>query len=62
MSDEILDGKSEIPLNLPKEELLALLLMAHERDMTFNDFVEEALRNFLAEVEKNPEAYKNVQS
>jgi hypothetical protein len=62
MSDEILDGKSEIPLNLPKEELLALLLMAHERDMTFNDFVEEALRNFLVEVEKNPEAYKNVQS
>jgi hypothetical protein len=25
--------------------------MAHERDMTFNDFVEEALRHALVEVE-----------
>ena len=58
MTDKKMTGKEDIPLNLPKEELFYLMLMAHERDITFNQFVEEALKEFLAEAEKNPDLFK----
>jgi hypothetical protein len=58
MSEEVIDGKEDIPLNLPKEELFLLMMMAHERDITFNQLVEEALREFLTLVEKDPELWK----
>ena len=47
MSEEILDGKSTIELNLDKELLFDLMLMAHERDITLNQLIEEALREFI---------------
>jgi predicted HicB family RNase H-like nuclease len=53
MSEEILDGKSTIELNLDKELLFDLMLMAHERDITLNQLIEEALRLFIEEHEKN---------
>jgi predicted HicB family RNase H-like nuclease len=52
MSEEILDGKSTVELNLDKEILFELMLMAHERDITLNQLVEEILRVFI-EQEKN---------
>jgi len=52
MSEEILDGKSTIELNLDKELLFDLMLMAHERDITLNQLVEDILRVFI-EQEKN---------
>ena len=52
MSEEILDGKSTIELNLDKELLFDLMLMAHERDITLNQLIEEALRLFIEEQEK----------
>ena len=58
MSEEVIDGKEDIPLNLPKEELFHLMMMAHERDITLNQLVEEALREFLTLVEKDPELWK----
>ena len=32
--------------------------MAHDRDMKFNDFVEEVLKEALADFERNPEKLK----
>ena len=52
MSEEILDGKSTVELNLDKELLFDLMLMAHERDITLNQLIEETLRLFIEEQEK----------
>ena len=45
------DTRISIPVDFSDEELLQYMKLAHERDMTFNDFVEEALRHALEEVE-----------
>jgi hypothetical protein len=42
------DTRVSIPITLPDDEMLVLMTMAHERDMTFNDFVEEVLREQLS--------------
>lgn len=39
------DTRVEVPLELPEESLFELMKMAHERDVTLNQFVEELLRN-----------------
>ena len=52
MADEILDGKATVELNLDKEILFELMLMAHERDITLNQMVEDILK-FYIEQEKN---------
>jgi hypothetical protein len=45
------DTRVKVPVDFSDEDLLQYMKMAHERDMTFNEFVEEALRHALAEVE-----------
>ena len=45
------DTRVQVPVDFSDEELLQYMKMAHERDMTFNQFVEEALRHALVEVE-----------
>jgi hypothetical protein len=45
------DTRVQVPVDFSDEDLLKYMKMAHERDMTFNEFVEEALRHALAEVE-----------
>ena len=40
-----------IELDLTDEELLVLFKMAHERDVTFNDFVEIVLTEYLEQIE-----------
>jgi hypothetical protein len=50
-SGEDYDTRVQVPVDFTDEELLQYMKMAHERDMTFNEFVEEALRNLLEEVE-----------
>ena len=47
MADDKLEGKSTVELNLDKEMLYELMLMAHERDITLNQLIEEALREFI---------------
>ena len=42
------DTKVQVPIDFSDEELLRYMKMAHERDMTFNAFVEEALREAIA--------------
>jgi hypothetical protein len=38
------DTRVQVPIDFSDEELLKYMKLAHERDMTFNEFVEEALR------------------
>lgn len=45
------DNRVEILLDLSDQELLVLFKMAHEKDMTFNNFVEQVLRDFLEQLE-----------
>ena len=48
---KLADNRVEIPLDFSDEELLVLFKQAHECDMTFNDFVEKALRDYLEQIE-----------
>jgi len=48
---ESYDTRVQVPVDFSDAELLQYMKMAHERDMTFNAFVEEALRNALEAVE-----------
>jgi hypothetical protein len=45
------DTRVQVPVDFSDAELLQYMKLAHERDMTFNEFVEEALRHALEEVE-----------
>ena len=45
------DNRVEILLDLSDAELLVLFKMAHEKDMTFNNFVEQVLQDFLEQLE-----------
>lgn len=58
VSGEDYDTRVSIPLELPEEELMVLFKAAHARDMTFNDFVEEALREALKEWELDTEGMR----
>lgn len=49
------DTRISVPLDFTDEELLKYMMLAHERDMTFNAFVEEALRHAIEEVQRDPE-------
>jgi hypothetical protein len=55
MADEDYDTRVTIPLELSNEEMLTLFKMAHERDMTFNDFlcqlIEQKCRQMLEDQE-----------
>ena len=45
------DTRVSVPVDFSDEELLQYMKMAHERDMTFNELVEEALRHAISEYE-----------
>lgn len=45
------DERVQIQVDFDDEDLLQYMKLAHERDMTFNEFVEEALRHAITEVE-----------
>jgi hypothetical protein len=44
------DTRVSVPVDFTDEELLTYMTMAHERDMTFNQFVEQALREAIENV------------
>lgn len=52
------DTRVSIPLDIPEDELLVIFKAAHERDMTFNQFVEEALKAAIKDFEQDPESFK----
>ena len=39
------DTRVQVPVDFSDEDMLKYMKMAHERDMTFNEFVEDALRS-----------------
>jgi len=47
VAGEDYDTRVSIPIDLPEAELMVLFKLAHEADMTFNDFVEKVLREQL---------------
>jgi hypothetical protein len=53
------DTRVSVPLDFTDEELLKYMVAAHERDMTFNQFVEAALREAIEEHRRDPEAFKS---
>lgn len=57
-SGEDYDTRVSVPLDFTDAELLKYMTMAHERDMTFNSFIEEALRHAIDEANRDPEAFK----
>lgn len=50
INDEDYDTRVQIPVEFSDEELLTYMKMAHDRDMTFNEFVEMALRTAIDEL------------
>jgi hypothetical protein len=52
------DTRVEVPIDFTDEELLKYMKLAHERDMTFNQFVEEALRQAIEDHKRDPEGMK----
>ena len=50
MNDEKLDGKSTIELDFEKEELFDLMMQAHDRDITLNQFIENILRDLVDKI------------
>ena len=45
------DTRVQVPVDFSDEDLLQYMKLAHERDMTFNELVEEALRHAISEYE-----------
>ena len=58
VAGEEYDNRVQVPLDFSDEELLKYMTMAHERDMTFNAFIEEALRTAMEEHQRDPEGSK----
>jgi len=56
------DTRVIIPLDLPENELMVLFKLAHEANMTFNDYVEKALREALENEEFVESLKKRVKS
>ena len=47
------DHREEIEVDFTDEELLQYMKMAHEMDITFNQFVEQVLRKYLEQEDKS---------
>ena len=52
------DTNISVPLDFTDEELLKYMVMAHERNITFNQFVTEALQAAIEEHKRDPEGMK----
>jgi hypothetical protein len=46
------DTRVTVPLTMPDDELLQLMVMAHERDMTLNKFVEHVLEQKIQQLKE----------
>ena len=44
MTESTLDGRATVEIDLDREEWYQLMMMAHERDITLNQMVEQILR------------------
>lgn len=55
VTGEDYDTRVQVPVEFSDEELLKYMKMAHDRDMTFNEFVETALRAAIDEIQMRDE-------
>ncbi len=55
------DTRISVPVEFSDEELLRYMKLAHERDITFNQFVEEALKEAIRQVKENSEDVRRRQ-
>jgi hypothetical protein len=55
IAGEEYDDRVKVPVDFSDQELLQYMKMAHERDMTFNEFVETALRAAIDEIKLRKE-------
>ena len=55
---EAYDERVRVPVEFSDEELLHYMKLAHERDITFNQLIEEALRHAIEEHRRDPEAFE----
>jgi hypothetical protein len=53
------DTRISVPIDFSDDELLKYMKLAHERDMTFNEFIEEALRAAIDDYHRDPEGAKS---
>lgn len=58
VAGEDYDTRVSVPIDFTDDELLKYMKLAHERDMTFNAFIEEALRHAIEEHKRDPEGMK----
>lgn len=47
MTESKLDGRATVEIDLDREEWYQLMMMAHERDITLNQMVEQILLEFI---------------
>lgn len=48
LAEHPLDGRATVEIDLDREEWYQLMMMAHERDITLNQMVEQLLREAIA--------------
>lgn len=58
VNGEDYDTRVRVPVDFSDEELLVYMKLAHERDITFNQLVEEALKAAIEDYERDPEDFK----
>ncbi len=52
------DTRVSVPVDFTDAELLTYMKLAHERDITFNQLIEEALREAIEEFKRDPDGFK----
>lgn len=57
VNGEAYDTRIQVPLDLPDDMVYELMKLAHERDITFNQLVEEALTSAVKSFESDPEGF-----
>lgn len=56
------DTRVVIPLDIPDDLLMTIFRAAHERDMTFNQFMEQSVKSMIDKFQDDPEKFKNNRS
>lgn len=54
----VYDDRVKVPIDFTDDDLLEYMKLAHDRDITFNQLVEEALRHAIAAFDQDPESMK----
>jgi predicted HicB family RNase H-like nuclease len=52
-AEQPLDGRATVEIDLDREEWYQLMMMAHERDITLNQMVEQLLREAIAHYDQD---------